>query len=335
MANLYITEQGSIIRKTGDRLIVQKDEAVLLDIQCHKIDAVLIFGNVQFTTQAVHELFEHGIELALLTQTGRLVGQITPPMPKNIELRMAQYERYKDEDFVLKLSKAIVSGKLKNSLEVLRRFSYNHPEINLKDEISNLEKSIQEVQTGGSLQALRGIEGSGAKVYFSGFAKMIRGNFDFDGRRKRPAPDPVNALLSFGYTILFNEISSLLDGIGFDPYIGFFHQIEYGRPSLAADLIEEFRSPVIDRFTLNLINNNVFSQDDFYLHVKSGSMYLTNEGIKRYFKEYEKYMGAEINSDSQEIKKISQRNFIREQAHKLAKAIKDEEDYTPFLLRKE
>lgn len=296
------------------------------------MDAVLIFGNVQFTTQAVHELFEHGIELALLTRTGRLVGQLTPPMPKNIELRMAQYERYKDEDFVLRLSKAIVRGKLRNSVEVLRRFSYNHPETNLKDEIARLEKSIQEVQTRDSLQELRGIEGAGAKVYFGGFGKMIRGDFDFDGRRKRPATDPVNSLLSFGYTILFNEISSLLDGIGFDPYLGFFHQIHYGRPSLAADLIEEFRAPVVDRFTLNLINNNVFSQDDFYLHVKSGSRYLTNEGIKRYFKEYEKYMGPEINNDSQEIKQLSLRKLFREQAYILAKAIKDGEEYVPFLV---
>lgn len=332
MANLYITEQGSIIRKTGDRLIVQKDKTLLLDIQCHKIDTVLIFGNVQFTTQAVHELFEHGIELALLTRSGRLVGQITPLMSKNIELRMAQYERYKDEDFVLRLSKAIVRSKLKNSLEVLRRFSYNHPEINFNPETDSIKKLIEEVQTRNNLQELRGIEGAGAKVYFGGFGKMLLGNFDFDGRRKRPAPDPVNALLSFGYTILFNEISSLLDGIGFDPYIGFFHQIEYGRPSLAADLIEEFRAPVIDRFTLNLINNNVFSQEDFYLHVKSGSMYLTNEGIKRYFKEYEKYMSPEINSDSQEIKALSLRNSFREQAHRLARAIKDGEDYAPFLL---
>lgn len=145
---------------------------------------------------------------------------------------MAQYERYKDEDFVLRLSKAIVGGKLRNSLEVLRRFSYNHPEVSLKDESGRLEKSIQEVQAGNSLQELRGIEGAGAKVYFSGFSKMIRrGEFDFNGRRKRPATDPVNALLSFGYTLLFNEISSLLDGIGFDPYLGFFHQIHYGRPS--------------------------------------------------------------------------------------------------------
>ena len=104
MANLYLTEQGAVLRKTGDRLLVHKDDKVLLDIQCNKIDAILIFGNVQFTTQSVHELFEHGVEMALLTRTGRLVGQITSPSTKNIELRIEQFRKHHDE--VFKLSRA-------------------------------------------------------------------------------------------------------------------------------------------------------------------------------------------------------------------------------------
>lgn len=238
MANLYITEQGSVLCKTGDRLIVRKDKEVLLDVSCHKIETILIFGNVQFTTQAVSELFEHGIEMALLSRTGRLKGQLTPPMPKNIELRMAQYERYKDSDFVLKLSKAIVSGKIKNCLALLERFRHNHPETDLEIEINSLKRSVLEVEHRKTIQELMGVEGSAARIYFNGFARMNLSGFSFDGRRKRPATDPINGLLSFGYTLLFNELSSLMDGIGFDPYLGFFHQIDYGRPSLAADLIE-------------------------------------------------------------------------------------------------
>ncbi|MBW2739371.1 MAG: CRISPR-associated endonuclease Cas1 [Deltaproteobacteria bacterium] len=129
MANLYLTEQNSILRKTGDRLIVQKQDEILLDVQCHKIDAVLIFGNVQFTTQAVHELFEHGIEMAILSRRGRLIGQITSPATKNITLRIQQFEKYTDNEFRLKLSVEIVTGKINNSLKVIRHFSYNHPDI--------------------------------------------------------------------------------------------------------------------------------------------------------------------------------------------------------------
>jgi len=328
MANLYITEQGSVLCKTGDRLIVRKDKEVLLDVSCHKIETILIFGNVQFTTQAVSELFEHGIEMALLSRTGRLKGQLTPPMPKNIELRMAQYERYKDSDFVLKLSKAIVSGKIKNCLALLERFRHNHPETDLEIEINSLKRSVLEVEHRKTIQELMGVEGSAARIYFNGFARMNLSGFSFDGRRKRPATDPINGLLSFGYTLLFNELSSLMDGIGFDPYLGFFHQIDYGRPSLAADLIEEFRAPVIDRFTLRLINNRTFSLEDFFLHEGSGSMHLKREGLKRYFEEYEKYMAQEFKHPV--VQRATFRKIFQEQAHRLAKTIRQEEEYIPF-----
>src|SRR5208337_803082 len=123
MANLYLTEQGSVIKKTGDRLIVQKEDEVLLDIQCSKINAVLIFGNVQLTTQAMHELLEHDIEMALLTKSGRLIGQLTSPFTKNIELRVWQYKKHDDDIFKLALAKGIVKGKLINCLSVIKDFS--------------------------------------------------------------------------------------------------------------------------------------------------------------------------------------------------------------------
>jgi CRISPR-associated protein Cas1 len=141
MANLYLTEQGSILKKKGDRLIVQKDREILLDVECHKIGSVLIFGNVQFTTQSVHELFQHGIELAILTRTGRLIGQITSPTTKNIELRVEQFKKYGDESFKLDFSKGIVKAKIRNSLQLLRSFFYNHPEADLKEEIGGLQKA--------------------------------------------------------------------------------------------------------------------------------------------------------------------------------------------------
>ncbi len=200
MANLYLTEQGSVLCKTGDRLIVQKDKEVLLDIQCNKIDAVLVFGNVQITTQAVHELFKFGIELALLTRTGRLIGQLTSPATKNIELRVMQFKQYGDDAFKLELSKRIVSGKLTNCLTLLKDFSHNHPNIDFNVEITSIETSMKNVATTESLNSLRGVEGSAAQTYFKGFGKMILGGFTFEGRRKHPSTDPVNALLSFGYT---------------------------------------------------------------------------------------------------------------------------------------
>jgi CRISPR-associated protein Cas1 len=330
MANIYITEQGAIIRKTGDRLIVEKDDETLLDAPCDKVDTVLIFGNVQFTTQAVHELFQHGIDMALLTRTGRLVGKITPPAGKNVELRITQFTKHMDEGFRLALGKTIVEGKITNCLNVMRSFSYNHPERDLTERIESIRSLTGAISKAPTIDSLMGSEGSTARTYFEGFGKMILGDFVFEGRRKHPAPDPVNALLSFGYTLIFNEILGLLEGIGFDPYVGFLHAIEYGRASLASDLLEEFRASV-DRFTLSLMNNRVLKSEDFYKNPKGDGVYLTRDALKEYFAQYEKYLNREFtHPETDEISTL--RKCFRLQAERLASFVKGGEAYRTFNL---
>lgn len=331
MANLYLTEQNSILRKTGDRLLVEKDDRILLDVQCHKIQAVLIFGNVQFTTQAVHELMEHGIELAIHTRSGKLVGQLTSPTTKNIALRIKQFARYEDVAFRTRLAKEIVAGKINNCLHLMREFAYNHTEINLREEASALQAALTAVGAALELDQLLGREGEAAKIYFQGFAKMILGEFVFPGRKKRPPPDPINAILSLSYTMIFNEIGSLLDGLGFDPYLGYFHSATYGRASLAADLMEEFRAPVADRLTLKLINNRVFTSLDFHANQETGGVTFTRDGLKRYFAEYERLLNSEFLVPS-----INERTTLRKcfrlQAEKMATVIRDDAPYLPFTL---
>jgi CRISPR-associated protein Cas1 len=331
MANIYLTEQSSILRKTGDRLIVEKDDEVLLDVQCHKIDAVLIFGNVQFTTQAVHELFEHGIEMAILTRRGRLIGQITSPATKNIELRLAQFRGFERPDFRLQLARNIISGKVQNCLSTMKAFSYNHPEIDLKADIQKVQVFSEAVSHTESIEQLLGIEGNAAKAYYQGLGRMILGDFVFNGRKKRPPPDPVNALLSFSYTLIFNEISSLLDGMGFDPYLGYLHKPDYGRPSLACDLIEEFRPIAGDRLTLNLINNRILSGDHFHSHSTGEGVYLTREGMKKFFIEYERFLTKEF-SHPASGETVTLRRCFRLQAEMMARCIREGEEYLPLLL---
>ena len=332
MANLYLTEQNSVLRKTGDRLIVQKDDETLLSVQCHKIDAVLVFGNVQVTTQALGELLEHGIELAIFTRTGRLKGQLTSPATKNIVLRVCQFRKYDDDAFRLAISKKFVSGKINNCLTLMRLFSYNHPEIDLRTENSDLTASLAALDTADRLDTLLGLEGSAAKTYFTAFGKMILGDFSFSGRKKRPPTDPVNAMLSLSYTMLFNEIASLLDGLGFDPYLGYFHGVDYGRESLAADIMEEFRAPVADRLVLNFVNNRVFRPDDFYANPKDNGVVFKQEALKRYFAEYESMINREL-APPATGGTATLRKCIRIQAENMAATIQDNRPYTPFMLK--
>jgi CRISPR-associated protein Cas1 len=159
---------------------------------------------------------------------------------------------------------------------------------------------------------------------------MVVGKFAFNGRKKHPSTDPVNALLSFGYTLIFNEISSLLDGLGFDPYLGYFHAVEYGRTSLASDIQEEFR-PVVDRFTLYLINNRIFKNEDFYQNPKGEGIYLKRDAMKRYFLEYEDYLNREFKHPETK-ENTTLRKCFRIQAEKLASHIKGDNPYTTFKL---
>ncbi len=254
MATLYLVEQNTILRKSGDRLLICKkpstkktttthltQDDIKLDLPCADIDQVMIFGNIEVTTPAIHQLLTHNIELAFFTLTGTLLGQLTPPKQKNIELRIAQFEKFHQTDFCLTFSKQIVSSKLNSAYINIKKHLANHPGLFTTQQVQKFSDYKTKAENAKDLDELRGYEGSGSAFYFKLFSKMIKPPWNFDARTKRPPQDPVNAVLSYGYVIVSSELQSLLDGIGFDPYLGFYHQIKYGRPSLALDLVEEFR----------------------------------------------------------------------------------------------
>ncbi|VFQ43163.1 crispr-associated protein cas1 [Desulfoluna butyratoxydans] len=288
-----------------------------------------MFGHVQFTTQAVHQLFDHGIEMALLTRTGKLKGHLVSPSTKNIQLRLAQFRKYEDPDFRMAVSKAFLEGKLKNGLTFVRKFLKNHPLVDLSHEVEGLTEGLKASGRAQSLQELFGIEGTAASHHFKALGKMVLGEFAFSRRSKRPPEDPANALLSFTYTLVFNEIASLLDGLGFDPYLGFYHHPSYGRASLAADLMEEFRAPVADRFVLNLINRKTLKTEDFYIR-ENGGFYLKRDPMKRYFSEFEAFLNAGFSMNSG---RTSFRKSFRSQAEKMARCLQGEDTYTPFIAK--
>jgi CRISPR-associated protein Cas1 len=329
VAFLYITEQGAVLRKQGQRLVVEKDGCPLLDIPAGKVKGVLIFGNVQVTIQAIHLALELEIELALFSYHGRLLGQLTPPATGNVALRQAQYACKVDPAFTLSFSRVVVAGKIGNALVFVREFAHNHPESDLRDEVTRLQAVQPQIEGSNDLSSLLGFEGTGARIYFEAFAKMVRHSFSFDGRHRRPPPDPVNALLSLGYTMVYNEVGSLLDGMGFDPYLGIYHQPRHGHATLASDLIEEFRAPLVDRFTLGLINNRIFKEQDFYLYAASGGVVLKDEPRRRYFAEYERFVTCPMNTLEGEAA-IDFRRLFRRQAERLRGALLGGPAYCPY-----
>jgi len=326
MPTLYVTEQNAILRKTGDRLIVEKDDEVLLEVPCLKLDTVLLFGNVQFTTQAAVEMLDHGIEMAMLSMNGRLRGQLTPPKAKNVYLRMGQYDLARSEERCLAIAREIVSAKIGNSVAVLRRYRANHPEAIGEEALAPLDRATGDARSAASLDSLRGIEGSAAAAYLKLLANTVPEEVRFQGRSRRPPRDPVNALLSFGYVLVGNELQSLLDAMGFDPYIGFYHQLDYGRPSLALDLLEELRAPLVDRFTAKVFNQGTLTGDDF-VSSPQGGVYLGQEAKRTFFAAWEQELASPFALGEEEL---SFREVFRRQAGRLARAVQDGAPYEAF-----
>ena len=293
MAFLYVIEQGAVIRKTGQRILVEKDEETLLEIPRDKLDAILVFGNVTLTTPALSDLLDSGIEVALLTRHGRIKGQLTPAKSRNIVLRLEQFRRHEDQTFRLEISREIVSAKVHNARALMRSFSYNHPEARCEVADERLSAILEQVARADALSSLNGLEGAAAQAYFEAFGRFCLGELRFEGRNRRPPRDPVNSLLSFGYTLVFNEILSLLDAMGFDPYLGFYHEVDYGRASLAADLLEEFRHPIVDRLTLHLVNHKVFRPEHFIKDARTGEVRFQQRALGTYFEQFERMMSKE------------------------------------------
>ena len=295
VAYLYLTEQGSILRKAGDRLLVEKEDEILLDIPYHKLETVLLFGNVQVTTQAMGELLEKGVNLSLFSRQGQYRGSLAPPRGKNIDLRIAQFEAFRDHARALSVARAVVAAKIANGVAVLELYR-RHAEAALKlalDFDARKDALAAQVESCGSatdIAMLDGTEGSAAREYFGLAMQFNRSEMIWPGRVKHPATDPLNALLSLTYTLLMNEFSALLEGAGLDPYLGFLHQVDYGRPSLALDLVEPFRHPVADRLVLTLVNKRMLDETDFQSGGPGHGMFLTPKAMKRYFMEYEQWM---------------------------------------------
>lgn len=326
MPTLYLIDQGSKLKRTSERLVVEKDGNLLLEVPFFKVDRILIYGNITITTPAMIFLLENGIDTSFLSLYGKFRGRLLPRASKNIYLRVAQFDKYKDEEFKMSFARQILRGKLKNSRIILSKYASNHPEVNFSRHIRELDGQIRSLERKVKLSPLLGVEGQASAVYFDAFPQMIRGDFSFQGRTRRPPRDPVNSLLSFCYTLLTNEIDSLLNALGFDPYVGYLHGINYGRPSLALDLVEEFRH-LGERFTLYLLNNGVIKASDFEEREKG--FYLKDKARRVFFSHYEKRMLKTFYYWKLK-RKVTYRIIFRRQAQNLARIVQKGGVYEPF-----
>ena len=333
MSTLYLTQQDSVLRKEDERLRVTLKGETLLDLPMLKVSQVVVMGRVTVTPHTVAALMERNVNLTYLTEYGRYIGRIEPAFSKNSLLRRAQYAASFDEHRTLTLARGFVLGKLANLRVTLLRAARNSDELNVDDAVEGIRGAEQRAERAEKLDVLRGHEGEGSATYFGVFDRLIKAEgFSFTKRVRRPPTDPVNALLSFGYALLANDVHAAVNVLGFDPYCGYLHADRYGRPSLALDLMEEFRPVIVDVTVLACVNKKVIQPSDFT--VALGNVHsLTPEGRKKFLLQYEERKATEIQHPVFEYKATYQRCFEL-QARILAKTVQGElERYEPFVVR--
>ncbi len=325
---LYVQMQGARIGKSGEVFEVRAKNEKVGEARIFETSHVAIFGNVQVSTQAIQEMCSRGIPLTLFTTGGWYYGSATGMAHKNVELRIAQYEATADQNKSLTLAREMIAAKIDNCRTLLMR---NHQD--LPDKVSgDLKRYSESARKTDEASSLLGIEGMAARTYFSAFNGMLKNNageswaFDFNGRNRRPPLDPVNAILSYAYALLVKDITVTLFAVGFDPYLGFYHTLRYGRPSLALDLMEEFRPIVADSVVIWAINNRVLADDDF---IKRGrAVALKTEARKKFIAAYERRLDALITHPVFGYR-ISYRRVLEVQARLLGRFLTGEIDEYP------
>ncbi len=254
-----------------------------------------MFGTIQLTAAVISTCLELQISVVFLSQLGEYKGHLWSAEFEDLDAEMAQFQRWKDEPFQLETAKAIVWGKLMNSKQLLLRLNRKRDLPEVAESIVGISSDIAALGTVESLDVLRGYEGITAARYFPAFGQLITSPaFQFRERTRRPPKDPTNSLLSFGYTLLFNNVLSLILAEGLNPYLGNLHYSEHKRPHLALDLMEEFRSPVVDSLVMTLINKQTIKPTDFSWPTDTGGVYLTEPARRVFLKYFEERMTANV-----------------------------------------
>ena len=293
--SLYITRQESYLHKERETIVIKQGDDKLGQFPALTIGHILCFGQVSVSPFLMGYCGEQGIGLSFYTEYGRFLARVQGKQTGNVLLRRAQYRWADDEGKSVSIARLMVAAKIANGRSVLLREVRNHGENpELEAAAKQLATSLRQVQNAKTVAEAMGIEGYAANIYFGVFNELLRGSgFVFGGRVRRPPTDPVNALLSYAYTLITHECASALQGVGLDPYVGFLHQDRPGRSSLALDMLEEFRASWADRFVLTLINRRQVQLSDFVTEA-SGAVRLTDDARKTLLTAWQERKQVEI-----------------------------------------
>lgn len=334
---LFITQPDMYLSLDGDNIVLLKEQEKIARLPLHNLESIVVFGYSGASPALMGYCADRNISIVFLTMSGRFLARVIGQSRGNVVLRKKQYRISDNENESVKIARNFIVGKIFNNKWILERITRDYPMrvdvAKLKDTSKHLSSIISEVRNCTDLDTLRGLEGQAASSYYKLMDQMIlqqKEDFYFKSRTRRPPLDNVNAMLSFGYTLLANDTASALESIGLDAYVGFLHRDRPGRVSLALDLMEELRSVIVDRFVLSLINTKVVNKGDF-IKKENGAVIMTEDARKKFLQNWQNKKQEKITHP-----------FLREkipwglvpyvQALLLARHLRgDLDEYPPFL----
>ena len=298
MRSLYVSQQGCYISLQQETLIVKQGDTIQGSVQLPLLEQILVFGKSQITTQVILACLRRDIPIAYLSRMGYCYGRILP-IERGYRQLSRNQQQLSAEDRLL-IARQIVQVKLKNSRVILQRQQRRQSSDLTASAIQSLGHLVETAAQANTIERLMGFEGAGAAQYFSAFGECLsHSDFIFAGRSRRPPGNPVNAMLSFGYQVLWNHLLALIELQGLDPYYACLHQGTERHAVLASDLVEEFRAPIVDSLVLWLINRRIMDAQKDFVH-QDGGCYLNDSGRAKYLKAFLQRMEEEIQTDSGE-----------------------------------
>lgn len=333
MSLLFINENNATIGVEDSRCYVQYADGMKKIVPIETLEGITIMGHAQMTVRCVQECLKRGIPVSYFSKGGTYFGRLQSTGHINSERQRKQCLLYETE-FAVELARNIVRAKLKNQIVVLKRYEKGE-NASVKEALKMMHICREKIVQCKTISEIIGYEGQGAKAYFEGLAELIDSDFRFHGRNRRPPRDEFNSMLSLGYSILMNELYSKIESKGLHPYFGFMHRDKEKHPTLASDMMEEWRAVIVDSTVMSMINGHEIHKEDFMIDVDEPGCFLTRNGLKIYLSKLERKLQTEIRYLSYVDYAVSFRRGIALQLDLLVKAIEtgDASVYKPIEIR--
>lgn len=335
MPSVFLSSPGTRISLVSERLRVElptgedAEPPAPRDIPLHDVEQVVADERVSLTTPALCECLRRSIPVVFLARNQAVLGLCQPPAGA-ARIRITQHRRAAEGELALALAACLVEAKIQNSRRVLQRLASNRDGCDISAPLNELEHLRRVCIDASTVDALRGYEGAAAARYFETYGCFFPANCPFGGRSRRPPLDPPNAILSFAYSLLAVETESQIHAAGLDVALGYLHQPEDGRPSLALDLIEPFRAPVADGLALDLLGHSTLQSREHF-ELRDGGCFLNLEGRRRFFTAYERRMEREFTSEQHGLR-TSLRGELRRQVQGLKRTLLTNAAFEPFFM---